>query len=199
MSNFFVFFEPLYRIRTKPIERYVRVLILVDASGSMYERIAETTGLPVEFAYEHAISIAREIMLQILRRGVKLQGHLGFFSDKETNFTCGGTPCIKLRDYLRMTDKPYVDYLDLSYTTYADIARLEGLTIRTSTGGTNPNPIIEHLVQTYGKYQMHYIITDGYVPLIKTHETPTYVYIVAGGTTDVQFDDERFGHVIKTI
>ena len=190
----FLFGETTYRIRHK-WERLRRdILILVDTSGSMFARIGES--LKERFgdresgylAVEYALGAAVNIIIKALERGTALDGHLGFFSAKTEDFVCGPTPtCLTLGEYIKLEDKPYVDYLSLKDTTIGVAKTFKrSFRINTTSEGTDPNPLLHYLVKRYD-YDFIAIITDGYVDeIVIPVYKPTLIVITPEGTTDVK-------------
>lgn len=120
-------------------------------------------------------------MVILIARKFKLDGVIGFFSDKTENFTCGDVKCNTLHEYIALEEKPFVDYLLLRGTTLADLIPSE-VRLKITTGDTDPGPLQNHIFKIYGKPVAQFIITDGYTPPIRTFDVPTVVYITPGDT-----------------
>lgn len=170
--------DPLYRIRLRYEEHEIKVYLFVDTSGSMYVSLEEEYGIPR--AVDFALSIAFSILRLLINRKFKLNGVIGFFSDKREDFTCGNEKCYTLHEYVNLEYKPYVDYLLLRGTTPADLKPSE-IKMSITTGGTDPAYLQEYIFRKYGAPQIQFLVTDGYTPPIKTFDVPTVVYIVPGG------------------
>lgn len=177
----------LYRIRVKIERPMIDVCILVDTSGSMFEKISGSIKTQLDWAkelmaVEYALGVAASIIEKIAKRA-RIDGHIGFFSSKERDFTCGPRDsCITLVDYIRMQEKPYVDYLSLRNTTtaVAKMLKKERQLLNVSTGGTDPNPLLHYLTSRY-QYDIVFIVTDGWTPPIELRDIYTVIYIVPGG------------------
>jgi len=193
MDLFLEVIEPRITIRRKPYVPTVRIRLVMDTSGSMFASVAKAIGGET-IAYRIAWNVIVSILERVLRRGVRVEGELAFFSHKEEGFSCGeqyAGRCLTLREYLDLPAKPGVDYLLLNGTNMATVNRLleSPVQIATVSGGTNPEPLMEFLCKKYGKPQFTAVLTDGLIlGQIVTCDSPTYVYIVPEGNLNPPCD-----------
>jgi len=194
--------EPRITIRRKPYVPTVQIRLVMDTSGSMFGRVAEAVGNE-EIAYRIAWNVVATILYSVLRRGVRVEGELAFFSDKEEGFTCGedyAGRCLTLSEYLQMPTKVGVDYLFLKGTTIAIASRLfrETVEIATTSGGTNPEPLMSFLCKKYWRPLFTAVVTDGEIlGRVVTCDSPTYVYVVPGGNLNVPCDKPEKCKVVQ--
>ena len=185
--------EPRLTIRRKPYVPTVHLRLVMDTSGSMFAKVSEAVG-GEDVAYRIAWNVVVSVLYRVLRRGVRVEGELAFFSDKHEGFSCGeqyAGRCLTLSEYLQLPTKVGVDYLLLRGTTVATVNQLirEPVKIASVTGGTNPEPIMDLLCEKYGKPFFTAVVTDGEIlGKVVTCGSPTYVYVVPGGNLNVPCD-----------
>lgn len=188
--------EPAFRLKIRRAAERRVALVLVDTSGSMFERVfgvsarelgPEGAAEYAERALDLALSAALQILLGLLQSGAELAGYIGFFSDKESGFAYGGPLAGALAGAGGRGD--YYSLEGLDEGTVAAALERRGLKIEATTGGTNPNPLLEFLaglaLREHGGVDGVYVITDGYVlggTVVVPVDAPTVLVIMPHGT-----------------
>jgi len=175
-----------FRVKIKPQTLKRNIIVLVDTSGSMFTAIYGTASRPedLDLAVDYAFSLALSILFQMLSEGVKLDGYLGFFSDKTEDFVYGGL----LRDMLlRGGEGDYFKLEELEVSEVSIALSRGRANVRATSGGTDPNPLLHYLLnlaeREIGTIHGVFIVTDGETPPIKlSRKIPLAIHIVPGGS-----------------
>jgi len=193
--------EGLYRLKIKRQTPRRNIIVLVDTSGSMFSSIFGATGEGSDLKYgvDYAFSLALSILYELLVSGSAVDGYLGFFSDKTSHFEYGGL----LKDALMRGGKG--DYFSLNDIDASDVAAAlnrRNITLKATSGGTDPNPLLQYLLNLAEKeLVLHavFIVTDGYTPAIRLEKRiPLSIHIVPGGARPaVEHPDPSLVHIYQ--